>query len=52
MEMNRQTFTRRLAVLLVASWGGAWRAVRTRLFPGRVRPLDPRKIRRPGRWAG
>lgn len=27
-------------------------AVRSRLYPGPVRPLDMAEIRKPGRWAG
>lgn len=49
--MNRQTFTRHLAALVAVAWAGLRRA-RTRLFPGKVRPIDPHKTRRRGRWAG
>jgi hypothetical protein len=52
MEMNRQTFVKHLAAQAAAGWAGLRRAARARLFPGRVRTLDPRKTRRRGRWAG
>lgn len=37
---------------LLAAAAARWPDLRDRIFPGRVRPLDARKIRTRGRWAG
>ncbi|MBC8207521.1 MAG: hypothetical protein H8E68_10270 [Kiritimatiellaeota bacterium] len=50
--MNRRTFVKHLIAIGAIGWIKMRRTVRERLFPGRVRPLDPRKTCRPGRWAG
>ncbi|MFV1958057.1 MAG: hypothetical protein ACC662_01455 [Planctomycetota bacterium] len=62
--MNRRQLLRLLtaagAVLLVRTWPALERvlprrqveAIRSRVFPGRVHPLDPERLRRPAPWAG
>ncbi|RKX30727.1 MAG: hypothetical protein DRP22_04750 [Verrucomicrobia bacterium] len=64
--VTRRTFIRQLvmglagAAVLVSGWVPRgvramrrWvRALPGRRFPGRVRPLDNRRIRLPGHWSG
>ena len=64
MDMTRREFVAGLGAVAVALLSGAaWlaertgilrvtQAVRTRAFPGRVRPLSRTDVQTPGRWAG
>jgi hypothetical protein len=62
--MTRREFTGMLgmtAAMAAAGLGKLWRAsaparfrqaIRSCLFPGRIRPLDESRIRRSGHWLG
>ena len=64
MELTRRQFAFRLTAAAGAALGGMWgvlkaarptavvRAVRARLYPGRVRELNDDRVGRPGPWAG
>ena len=55
MDLTRRHFIRNalllLAPLIIAprKWASALRA---RVYPGPIVPLDPAKIRQPAKWAG
>ena len=60
--MKRRTFNRLAvsaaalfaggALRLVAAPARVVRAVASRAFPGRLRPVDPDAMKRPGKWSG
>jgi len=62
--MKRRTFSTLLLTAVAAAWSGAhycaaqavprkvWRAVRMGRFPGRLRTLDERDVKRPAKWRG
>jgi len=55
MDLTRRHFIR-TALLLLAPIVIAPRkwvsAIRARVYPGPVGPLDPEKVRQPAKWAG
>jgi len=64
MEVTRRKFTKALLAGAAVVATGVWRflreggprrtvqAVRARLFPGKVIPLDEEDVRAPAKWAG
>ncbi len=64
MELTRRTFGKLIAAAGLATVSGAWRltqrvlprrvlrAVKAKMFPGRLRPLKAAEIKKPGRWRG
>ena len=55
MDLTRRHFIRN-AILLLAPIVVAPRkwltAIRARVYPGPIAPLDPEQIRQPAKWAG
>ena len=48
MELTRRAFAKLLALAALPRP----RLPRRPRFPGRLRPLDPRRVRKPGPWGG
>ncbi|HUW61386.1 MAG TPA: hypothetical protein VMZ06_10300 [Candidatus Bathyarchaeia archaeon] len=55
MDLTRRHFIRNVFLLLapIIIAPRKWtRAIRARIYPGPVGPLDPAQIRHPAKWAG
>ena len=60
--MKRRAFSKIVLSASILFAGGVHRlaaapvrvlyALRTRAFPGRLRPFDPNAVKRPGKWSG
>ena len=51
-EQKTMNMTRRYFGKLLTGIGGIWRTFRATIFPGRIKPLDSKTIRHPGKWKG
>ena len=62
MAVNRRSFLKQTLRALIAApivWAAErvvpmryTEALRARFYPGSVKPIDPAKLRQPGKWAG